>query len=300
MRGAGKKITLTAIVSSKNTRRQKIMSDSEDRAKLEVLLKTQLQQLQRQHQSDIQRIYTQLESLSWLQRRLGIKGILPPLRGWPTSPDFLLRLHSWILKNQPKLVVETGSGASTLVIADALRQNGKGKLISLEHLQEYADKTQETLADEALTPWVELRVGALKPWKEEHLNPKDAEKPSRWYPLNLEGIENIDLLVVDGPPGNTCLYARYPALPAFFERLAPTAEVWMDDANRQEEKEISEEWAKRYGFELEFVPLEKGMSRLTRRGAQPPTTVPVKANNVDVLHPERALGLDFSLPDDRA
>lgn len=244
-------------------------------------------------------IYIRLESLLWLQKRLTLKGQLPPLSSWPAAPDFLLRLHTWICKHKPNLVVETGSGVTTLVIADALRQNGVGKLISLEHLQEYADKTHETLADENLTRWVELRVGALQPWEGEHLNPKDAEKPSRWYSLNLEGIHNIDLLVVDGPPGNTCLYARYPALPAFFERLAPAAEVWMDDANRQEEKEISEEWAKRYGFELEFVALEKGMSRLTRRAAQPPTTtVLVTANHANDLHPERALGLDFSLPEE--
>lgn len=270
------------------------MSNSEDYATLEALLKTRLQQLQRQHQKDLQQLYVQLESLSWLQRRLKIIGALPPLRGWPTSPDFLLHLHSWLLKHQPKMVVETGSGASTLVIADALRQNGFGKLISLEHLQKYADKTYETLADEDLTRWVELRVGALVPWKGKHLNPK----PSRWYTLNLEGINHIDLLVVDGPPGNTCLYARYPALPAFFERLAPTAEVWMDDANRQEEKEISEEWAKRYGFELEFIPLEKGMSRLIRRSAKTPSSLPLAANHANTLHPERALGLDFSLPYD--
>lgn len=43
------------------------------------------------------RLYAQLESLSWLQRRLAIKGQLPPLRGWASSPDVLLRLHIHIL-----------------------------------------------------------------------------------------------------------------------------------------------------------------------------------------------------------
>lgn len=248
---------------------------------------------------NIQNIYTQIESLFWLQQCLTLQRPLPPLRGWPTSPDFLLKLHSFVLKSKPKLIIETGSGASTLVIADALRQNGMGKLISLEHLQKYADKTYETLAVEGLTPWVELRVGALEPWRGEHLNPKDVDKPSRWYQLNLKGIDHIDLLVVDGPPGNTCLYARYPALPAFFDHLAPNAEVWMDDTNRQEEKEISEAWAKRYSLDLEFVPLEKGLSCLKRHSPEPPSAFPVTANrfsNDD--HPESSLGLDFSLSDD--
>ncbi|WP_208596217.1 hypothetical protein [Vreelandella aquamarina] len=67
------------------------------------------------------RLYAQLESLSWLQRRLTIKGQLPPLRGWATSPDVLLRLHAHIMATRPQVIVEFGSGASTLVIADALR-----------------------------------------------------------------------------------------------------------------------------------------------------------------------------------
>lgn len=247
------------------------------------------------HQKSVDQLYTQLESLSWLQRQLSIKGNLPPLRGWPTSPDFLLTLHTWILKKKPKVIVETGSGASTLVIADALRQNGSGKLISLEHLQFYADKTRQTLLDENLTAWVDLRVNQLEAWNGEHLNPSDADKPSRWYALNLHNINNIDLLIVDGPPGNTCLFARYPALPAFFDRLSPNAEVWMDDANRQEEKDITEEWAKRYGFEMEIIPLEKGMSRLWRKNSETNVT---RSSGALVCASEAELGLDFSLPED--
>ncbi|MGP8291671.1 class I SAM-dependent methyltransferase [Vreelandella zhanjiangensis] len=236
-------------------------------------------------------VYTRIESLLWLQKRLAIQGQLPPLSGWPAGPDFLLRLHTWVCKKKPKLVVETGSGVTTLVIADALRQNGNGKLISFEHLQEYADKTYETLREEELLCWVDLRVGALEEWHGEHLNPADAKKKSRWYPLNLEGISNAELLVVDGPPGNTCLYSRYPALPAFFGCLAPTAEVWMDDANRKEEKDISEAWAERYGFEMELIPLEKGMSRLWR--------APSIYNELTNANAERKLCLDFTMPEKR-
>lgn len=209
-------------------------------------------------------LYTQLESLSWLQKMITIKGCLPPLRGWPVSPDFLLKLHVWICKNKPSVVVETGSGATTLIIADALRQNGFGKLYSFEHLQKYASQTQEMLQNEFLNSWVELLVGGLEPWKGAHLTPTDADKPPVWYPLNVDGIEQVDLLVVDGPPKSSCEYARYPALPALFDRLSPKAEVWMDDAIRQEEKAICMHWADEYGFDFEYVSLEKGLGILTR------------------------------------
>lgn len=51
--------------------------------------------------------YKQLESLSWLQRQLKLKFPLPPLRGWPVSPDFLLRLHTWVCKNKPRVCTKS-------------------------------------------------------------------------------------------------------------------------------------------------------------------------------------------------
>ncbi|MCD6438396.1 MAG: class I SAM-dependent methyltransferase [Halomonas sp.] len=248
------------------------------------------------------RLYSQLESLSWLQRRLAIKGQLPPLRGWATSPDVLLRLHAHIMATRPRLIVEFGSGASTLVIADALRQNGVGKLISIEHSDYYGTQTLATLQSEFLESWVDLRIGDLESWEGEHLNSEDAEKPSRWYPLSLlEGVEGVDLLWVDGPPGATCLFSRYPALPALAGKLSVNAEVWMDDTIRQEEKDICERWAADHGFELEYFPLEKGLGRLTRYGAQvvPMQQTAVVMNIFDAAHPERALGLNFSLPEEQ-
>lgn len=238
------------------------------KSELTDLILSQVRKANNQQLKEIKTIvnqaYTQLESLSWLQRSLKIKGPLPPLRGWPVSPDFLLRLHTWIIDNQPGVVVETGSGATTLVIADALRQNGFGKLYSFEHLQKYADQTLKTLTDQKLTSWVELRVGALEPWKKEHLNQQQDEQQPQWYPLHLDGIEQVELLIVDGPPQSICQYARYPALPALFDRLAHRVEIWMDDANRKDEQTICKSWAESYDLEFEFFPLEKGLVVLTR------------------------------------
>lgn len=249
------------------------------------------------------RLYAQLESLSWLQRRLKINGQLPPLRGWATSPDVLLRLHTHIMSTRPCVVVEFGSGASTLVIADALRQNEIGKLVSIEHSDHYGAQTLDTLRAEYLEGWVDLRIGELEAWDREHLNPEDAEKPSRWYPLSLlEEIEHVDLLWVDGPPASTCQFSRYPALPVLCDKLTPNAEVWMDDTIRQEERDICERWAADHGFELEYYQLEKGLGRLTRPGAKAfqPVIMPEVgfSTSIDDKHPERAFGLDFSLPED--
>lgn len=213
---------------------------------------------------NIDQLYSQIESLTWLQRLLNIKSTLPPLRGWPVSPDFLLRLHKWITKNKPHSVVETGSGVTTLVVADALRQNGFGKLYSFEHLKKYADETRQMLKDEFLESWVDLRLAELSPWLGDHLSAPGNRKKPRWYSSSLNDIYNIDLLIVDGPPKSTCEYSRYPALPAFYDRFNSKIEVWMDDTIRDEEKDICYRWSKKYDLFLEFFPLDKGLGVLAR------------------------------------
>lgn len=243
------------------------------------------------------RLYAQFEALTWLQRRLSIKGQLPPLRGWATSPDVLLKLHAHIMAAKPAVIVEFGSGASTMVIADALKQNGYGKLISIEHNEFYGGQTMATLQAEQLQNWVDLRIGELEPWEAEHLNPKDAEKPSYWYPKALlNDVQSVDLIWVDGPPGATCLYSRYPALPALADKLNPTTQVWMDDTVRQEEKDICEKWAKDYGFELQYFPLEKGLGILSR--AQAPFKQHAIPKHVSVKVKEPEAPFDFSTDDD--
>jgi len=165
------------------------------------------------------------------------------------------------------VIVEFGSGASTLVIADALRQNGTGRLISVEQRHYYASQVQKMLQGEDLEEYVDLRVGGLEEWDGEHLNYDDAEKPSRWYSVSLlEGMDSVDLLWVDGPPGATCAFSRYPALPALADQLSADAEVWMDDTIRDEETKICDKWAKDYGVEVEYYALEKGLGRLKRPG----------------------------------
>mgnify|MGYP005696629509 CR=1 FL=1 len=174
-------------------------------------------------------------------------------------------LHAHIRATRPQVIVEFGSGASTLVIADALKQNKCGKLYSIDHIEEYASETLANLKTEKLKKWVDLRYTDLEQWEGEHLN-DDPEKPSLWYAKSLlEDIDNIDLIWVDGPPAVTCKYSRFPALPALYDRLNLTAEVWMDDTNRQEEIDICEHWSQRNGFQLETYPFEKGLGRLIRR-----------------------------------
>jgi glycosyltransferase involved in cell wall biosynthesis len=203
--------------------------------------------------------YTQLESLFWLSKRLKIKNSLPPMRNWAMSPDVLLKLHEYITNAKPKIVLEFGSGVSTVVICDALSQNNSGRLISIEHLEKFMKETMEVIRNENLSSFLDLRLAQLKIWTGEHLS---SEKPVFWYDekiIDTSNLKEIDLLIIDGPPGNTNPYSRYPALPILYKNLSNKAQVWLDDTNRKDEATIANTWAEKYKLISNFLNLEKGL-----------------------------------------
>ena len=109
---------------------------------------------------------------------------------------------------------------------------------------EYQNKKRKTRREIFLE-----RMDKLIPWSQ--MDNRVANH--RGYAQSLfDDIEQVDLLWVDGPPGATCLFSRYPALPALADKLSPHAEVWLDDTIRQEEKYICERWAKDYGFTVAY------------------------------------------------
>src|SRR6185295_577572 len=79
-------------------------------------------------------------------------------------------------------------------------------------------------------------------------------------------IEPIDLLVVDGPPGDVGDLARYPALPLLHERLSDNAVILLDDASRRDMRLILDLWLREFdNFDLERIDTEKGAAILRKR-----------------------------------
>ncbi len=207
--------------------------------------------------------YRQLEALTALYATLQPSAPLPPLRGWAASPDFLRLVVSRILQDRPRIVVETGCGASTLAIAYSLRKLGQGLLYSLEHDERYAAATRRQLAMHGLEDLVRVVHAPLR-----DLQIKNATW--HWYDAAAVATVTgpIDLLVVDGPPRTTQPQARYPAVPVLEERLGPGVVVLMDDGDRPDERSTAERWRQEFaGFGLEHIPTEKGAWALQRGGA---------------------------------
>jgi hypothetical protein len=70
----------------------------------------------------------------------------------------------------------------------------------------------------------------------------------RWYDLSkVEGLTDLDIVFVDGPPGTTGPLARYPALPLLRDRCAPGARFILDDAARPDERAIVQRWVREHG-----------------------------------------------------
>lgn len=211
--------------------------------------------------------FRQRECLDQINHAVKLDPPLPPTRRAAGSPDFLMHLYQTVRTKKPNVVVELGSGVSTVIVAAALRDNGGGRVISLDHLPQYHSQTTSDLAARDLASYGTVKLTPLEKWVPPA--PTSLGKEWQWYgsPDDLTGGERIDLLIVDGPPQGrgASKFARYPALPHFHDRLADDAIVLLDDASRPEEHKIALKWSREFGFTSVFqTTFDKGFATLKR------------------------------------
>ncbi|QLL23800.1 methyltransferase domain-containing protein [Actinobacteria bacterium IMCC25003] len=194
--------------------------------------------------------YRQSEFYAQLIRLLDLSAPIPATRSWAASPDVLLTLLDLAKSAKPSRILDLGSGMSTLVLAKSAPQ---ATVISIDNSPEYAEKTQKLLASHGISN-VEIRVAPLTP----HSSGVD------WYELSqLHDVSNIDLLFIDGPPGSKNPKARYPAIAECIAKLSPRAVIVIDDAGRDGERDMAQEFAKALpSHTLEFLLHEKGTAVL--------------------------------------
>jgi predicted O-methyltransferase YrrM len=197
--------------------------------------------------------YRQLESLIALYYMIKPKVSFPPMRDWAISCDLALFLYEKIVQNKPNLVVELGSGVSTVVIAYALKELQKGKLISIDHDESYLAQTKKVLERHELSRLVDLNLAPLSDVKVNN----DVVK---WYEIDKKVInDNIDILFIDGPPRTVFNQARYPALPFFMDHLSKNSLIILDDGTREDEKSIVDRWHKEdFIKNIKLIEHEKG------------------------------------------
>ena len=190
-----------------------------------------------------------------IQAKLGLSQPLPYTPDWSAASDFIALIVEHALQAKPEVIVECSSGLTTLVLARCCQLNGRGRVISLENGEEYAEKTRQQLKVLGLENFAQVIHAPLE---------KVAlDRDYDWYALESLPEISIDMLVIDGPPGFIQKNSRYPALPLLFEKFAKQAKVFLDDAAREDEKELVAQWqAENSGVEHEYLEFERGCSVL--------------------------------------
>ncbi len=204
-------------------------------------------------EKSIRQSYRQGEAFTQLISLLKFEAPLPPTRNWAASPDLLLTLHHHAQRTSPRVILDLGSGLSTLVLA---KSAPAAQVISIDNSPEFAAKTAQVLLDHKISN-VDLRVAPLVP----HSSGVD------WYqPSALSGITEINLLFIDGPPGSKNPAARHPAFDECLRLLAPDAIVIIDDVGRDGEREMAEKFAASLPHHtLEYLSHEKGTAVILPR-----------------------------------
>jgi predicted O-methyltransferase YrrM len=216
--------------------------------------------LDKEIKKEIRKTFRQLEALQNLSAMLPADDVLPATREWAASPDLLVVLVDLVITERPSLVVECGSGVSTLWLALAMRRFGiDGRIIALDHEPAFGGKTRDFLARHGVGDLAEVRDAPLESFS------LDGQTYS-WYARRAwEDLKGIDLLFVDGPPATTGHQARYPALPLLGESLSPIATVVLDDLVVPDMQKVMRLWLDGYPeFGSEVLQLEKQAAILRR------------------------------------
>jgi predicted O-methyltransferase YrrM len=165
---------------------------------------------------------------------------LTPLGGGPLPwtefsmrPAVISAIVADVIINERQDIFECGSGNSTVFVARLLQRLGEGHMVSFDHDGKWAALTTRLLAREGLEDFATVIHAPLV---------------NGWYGIATLEPDGIDLLIVDGPTSRVTETGqdRYPALPCFFDKLAPGATVFLDDAQRPGEQAVIERWECEY------------------------------------------------------
>jgi len=228
----------------------------------------------------------QVESFIGVQSFLEKGEMGMQFHGWPISSDIALYLLGQIKEHNYDLIIEFGSGTSTLLFAKAMAfeenifaedrdasteelalSEAASRVVSFEHNKKYFEKTQQLLRQRGLLSFVNLIHAPL-------VDITSDGESFLYYDCETE-LNNIAskfmkqqsakiLVLVDGPPGDTGPLARFPAVSKLLNTLGQhQLDIVLDDSNRDEEKKIISKWkdtleARFVSFDEEEIPCEKG------------------------------------------
>lgn len=173
-----------------------------------------------------------------------------------------------IVINNRKVIVEFGSGISTIFLSKLIHQLNLTdvKVLSIDNNKDWLEIIHNYISKDHTS------LDSIKLiYAESNFCSLSLENNS-WYDVEKLGLMEkykgqIDCVLVDGPEAwhKDIELSRYPALPYMYDFLANGCSIFLDDTNRLGEKSIIEMWSKEYEFKTEqlnssFTRLSRGVS----------------------------------------
>ncbi len=226
---------------------------------------------------DLENLYRQIEGLLSIQSVMSGNPAVKPLRGWALSPDAIAIILGELRDHASPLMMEFGSGQSTIVFGMFFKSQRAGRLVTIEHDADYADKLRSQLDRYELGEVVDVRTVPLTTHEFNGL-----EKVESCASYDLSGLPNetINLALVDGPIWHNGKFTRFVPLKWSIEHLSPGGKIYLDDANREYEKDVIRLATRNYPVLAHtLLPVEKGLSVLYFPKGESPMPVALDTAN---------------------
>jgi hypothetical protein len=210
------------------------------------------------------RLYAKVEAQADLHRLIQPRAPMPLLGGWALDADIMHLIVSDLWARRPELIVECGSGSSSVWLGYISERLGSGRVVALEHDERYAQSTTDLIRSHSLQDIVEVRCAPLRT-----VAVGSDGKEQVWYePDAWSDLTDIGLMFVDGPPAAVGPESRYPAGPLLIPRCAGDALILLDDTERPDEKAISDQWLAEFPY-LSRTLYAHGSAHAFRRQVKP-------------------------------
>ncbi len=145
-------------------------------------------------------------------------------------------------------ILECGSGLTTLLLGII----APGRVTSLEHIPDWSDRVERVAGENGIA--VNILRAPLVNYEAFH-----------WYSLPESLVGRFELVICDGPPGDT-VGGRYGLLPLANHLLARRALILMDDAERPGEQAVIERWQKEFDVRSEIHSTRDGAYAVINAG----------------------------------
>ena len=191
----------------------------------------------------------------------------PQFGRWRLGEDTCQFLGMICRALKPKVVVEFGSGLSSLILAHEIDQGNVGRVYSIDHLDDFPGHPKQILSNKVKNGSISFHHCPIGRAAYAGKGFQFCNIPNGF----IDSIGPVDLVLIDGPPyyyesREAALYSVYPA-------LSDHALILLDDAGRETREQVYlKNWARYYGDNINTAlflkEFEKGLGCVWRTGAQ--------------------------------